>query len=142
VTYLWTPKRCKLTSRVKRINVNTQVHGLSGTNPVPNLLDDAIGADLVNLPGFHNLKSTVTIVLVVGRTRQCRADAGMDVGVVGKEAFLSSVEEVGSVVDSGLLTGGAAEDLGLPGVTNDFIRCCRSIAFMEQLTDGCRSESH
>lgn len=41
----------------------------------------------------------------------------MDVGVVCKEAFLSSMEEVGSVVDSGLLTGRATEDLGLPGVT-------------------------
>lgn len=41
----------------------------------------------------------------------------MDVGVVGEETFLRGVEEVGSVVDAGLLAGSTTEDLGLPGIT-------------------------
>lgn len=40
----------------------------------------------------------------------------MDVGVVGEEALLGGVEEVGAVVDAGLFAGGAAEDFGTPGV--------------------------
>jgi hypothetical protein len=41
----------------------------------------------------------------------------MDVGVVGEEAFLRRVEEIGAVVDAGLFAGRATEDLRLPGVT-------------------------
>jgi hypothetical protein len=41
----------------------------------------------------------------------------MDIGVVGKETFLSSVEEVCSVVDTSLLAGCTTENLGLPGIT-------------------------
>lgn len=41
----------------------------------------------------------------------------MDVGVVGEQAFLGGVEEVGAVVDAGLFAGRAAEDFGAPGVT-------------------------
>jgi len=124
-------KPSRLTSRVKRINVDTQVHGLGRANPVPDLLDDTISADLVNLSGFDNLKSTVAVVLVVRGTRQRRADAGVDVGVIGKEAFLGSMEEVSPVVDGGLLTGGATEDLGLPGVADVFVRSCRCMPTME-----------
>jgi hypothetical protein len=40
----------------------------------------------------------------------------VDVGVVCEQAFLRGVEEVGAVVDAGLFAGGAAEDLGAPGV--------------------------
>lgn len=48
----------------------------------------------------------------------------MDVGVVGEETFLRSVEEVGAVVNGGLLAGSATENLGLPGVTNRRISRC------------------
>jgi hypothetical protein len=45
----------------------------------------------------------------------------VDVGVVGEETFLCRVEEVGAVVDAGLLGGRTAEDLWLPGVAGQFI---------------------
>ena len=45
----------------------------------------------------------------------------MDVGIVGKEAFLCGVEEVGTVVDAGLLTGRATKDLGLPGIAESIV---------------------
>lgn len=38
----------------------------------------------------------------------------MDVGVVGEEALLRCVVEVGPVVDAGDFGGGAAEDFGTP----------------------------
>jgi hypothetical protein len=45
----------------------------------------------------------------------------VDVGVVGEEAFLCGVEEVGAVVDAGLLGGRTAEYLWLPGVAIYFV---------------------
>lgn len=42
----------------------------------------------------------------------------MDVRVVGEQAFLRSVEEVGSVIDTGLLAGSTAEDFGLPRIAS------------------------
>jgi hypothetical protein len=49
------------------------------------------------------------------------------------------VEEVGPVVDAGLLGGGATEDLGLPGVAENIVSSERGLVEKEGLTDGCRS---
>ena len=43
----------------------------------------------------------------------------MDVGVVGEEAFLVRVEEVGAVVDGRLLGWSPAEDFRPPGVSSE-----------------------
>lgn len=40
----------------------------------------------------------------------------MDVGIIGKEALLRSMEEVCAVVDACLFTGRATKDLRLPSV--------------------------
>lgn len=95
----------RLTSRIKRINVDAQVHGLCGTDAVFDPLDNTIGSNFVNLPGLNDLEATVAVVLVVRGSRQRRANAGVDVGVVGKKTFLRCVEEVGAVVNAGLLSG-------------------------------------
>jgi hypothetical protein len=50
----------------------------------------------------------------------------VDVRVVREETFLSSVEEVGSVVDAGLLGGRATEHLGLPGITRSVLGLVRT----------------
>lgn len=55
----------RLTSRIKGINIDTQVHRLRGPNSVFDLLDDTFCADRINLPGFNNLKATIAIILVV-----------------------------------------------------------------------------
>jgi hypothetical protein len=94
----------RLTGRVKGVNVDTQVHGLSGTNPISNFLYYPVRADFVNFSSLDNLEATVAIVLVVRGAGQRRADAGVYVGVIGEETFLRCVEEVGAVVDAGLLT--------------------------------------
>lgn len=106
-----------LTSRVKCVNVNAQVDRLVKANTVLDPLNDAISADRVNLTSLDNLEAAVAIVLVVGGSRQRRADAGVDVGVVGEETFLCGVEKVGAVVDGGLFAGSSAENLGLPRIT-------------------------
>lgn len=107
---------CVLTSWVKGVNVDAQVNRLFGANPVLDLLDDAIDTNLVNLSGFDNLETTVAIIFVVRGSRQRRADASMDIGVVGKKALLSSMEEVGTMVDACLLTRRPTKDLGLPSI--------------------------
>lgn len=105
-----------LTSRVKGVNVDAEVDGLLGTDPVLDLLDDAVSANLVDFTCLDDLETAVAVVFVVGRPGKSRTDSSMDVGVVAKKTFLSSVEEVGAVVDGGLVTGRATEYLRLPGV--------------------------
>lgn len=102
------------TSRVKGIDVEGQVDRVLGTNPVDDLLDDAIGTDGVDLPRLHNLKAAVAVVVVVTGTREGGADTSVDVGVVAEQTLLGSMVEVGAVVDRGDLGGRAAKDLGLP----------------------------
>ena len=105
-----------LTGRVKSINVNAEVDRLLGTNPLLDLLDNTISANLVDLTCLDDLEAAVAVVLVVRRSRQRSADSSMYVGIVGEKTFLGSMEEVSAVIDRSLLTGGATEDLGLPGV--------------------------
>ena len=111
-----TSQQIKLTSRIKSVNVDTQIHGLLRAYPVLDLLDNAIDANLVDFACLDNLKAAVAVIFVVGRARQRGPDAGVDVGVVGEQAFLCGVEEVGAVVYAGLFRGGAAEDFGTPCV--------------------------
>lgn len=73
----------------------------------------ANGVDFARLDDF---KAAVAVVVVVGRAGQSRTDAGVDVGVVGQQAFGVRVVEVRAVVDGCLLGGGAAEDFGFPRV--------------------------
>lgn len=102
--------------RVEGVDVDGQVDGPLGADAVADLLDDAVHADGVDLAGLDDLEAAVAVVLVVGQARQRRADAGVDVRVVGQQALLRRVVEVGAVVDRRLLAGRAAKDLGAPGV--------------------------
>ena len=54
-----------LTSGIQRIDVDTQIHGLLRAHPVPDLLDDALHSDIIDLPRLHNLKSTIPIIIIV-----------------------------------------------------------------------------
>lgn len=87
----------RLTSRVQSIDVNAQIHGVLGPDPLPytmsvnfngrgrerlertNLLDDPINANGVDLTGLNDLEATVAIIVVVRRPTQRCPDAGMDV---------------------------------------------------------------
>jgi hypothetical protein len=80
LAHLWEEK---FTGWIKGIDIDTQVYRLLGADPLPDLLDDTISTNLVNFPGLDDLEATVTVVLVVGGSRQRRTDAGVDVGVVG-----------------------------------------------------------
>jgi hypothetical protein len=109
-------RREALTSWVKSIDIEREVDGPSGPHAVSDLLDDAVQADGVNLAGLHDLEATVSVVLVVAGPAQGGADTGVDVGVVGEQAFLRSVVEVCTMVDASHLARGSTKDLGLPGV--------------------------
>lgn len=75
---------CIHTRWVQCVDVDRQVHGLLRPDPVPDLLDDAISANLVNLPRLHNLKAAVAVVLVIRGPGQGGSDTGVDVSVVGE----------------------------------------------------------
>ncbi len=68
-------------------------------------------ADGVDGARLDDLEAAVAVVLVVGGAGERGADAGVDVAVVGEEAFLAGVVEVRAVVDAGLLGGGAVVGL-------------------------------
>lgn len=109
-------KQRRLTSRIQRIDVDTQIHGLLRADPVSNLLDDALGADGVDDARLDDLEAAVAVVVVVAQAGEGGADADVDVGVVGEEALLVRVVEVRAVVDGRLLRGRAAEDFRPPCV--------------------------
>lgn len=99
---------------IEGVDVDGQVDGVLGANAVEDALDDAVGADLVNLARLDDLEATVPVVLVVAGPAERRADAGVDVGVVGQEALLRCVVKVGAVVNRSGLRRGTPKHLGLP----------------------------
>lgn len=103
-----------LTGWVKRVNIQTQVDWVLGANSVADLFDDAINTNGINLSRLHNLEPTVSVVLVIGRSTERRADASVDVGVILQQTLLRSMVEVGAVIDAGDLGWGAAKDLWFP----------------------------
>lgn len=104
------------TCRVQRIDINAQVYGLLA-HSLPDLLDDTRRTDGVDFSGLDNLKPAIAVIVVVAQSGEGGTDAGVDVAVVGEEAFGVSVIEVSAVVDCGLGGRGAAEDARTPGVT-------------------------
>lgn len=106
--------RPRLTSWIKSINVDGQIDWLLKTNTISDLLDDTIHADGINLSGLNNLKSTVSVVLIITGSAQGCANSRMDVCIVGKKSLLSSVIEVCTVVDTRDLAGRASKHLRLP----------------------------
>lgn len=73
-------------------------------------------ANRVNLPSFDNLKPTVAVVLIVARSRQCRANAGVDIAVIREQSLKRGMVEISAVVYTGLFAWSAAEDLWSPCV--------------------------
>lgn len=102
----------------------------------------ANGVDFARLDDF---KAAVAVIVVVGQAGQSRTDAGVDVGVVGQQAFGVRVVEVRAVVDGCLLGGGAAEDFGFPRVAvggvswGVLLGKRKGRAEWMGRTDGCRS---
>jgi hypothetical protein len=101
---------------IQSVDVDGEVDGVLGADAFLDLLDDALGADGVDLASFDAREADVAVVFVVTQPGECCADAGVNIAVVGEQAFLGSPVEVGAVVDGGLLGRRATEDLGLPGV--------------------------
>lgn len=108
--------------RVKRVNVDRQVHGSRGTDTVHNLLNDPRCANGVDLSGFDNLESAVAVVVVIAGSTEGGPDAGVDVGIVDQEALHGGVVEVCAVVDAGSLGWRAAKYLGFPCILLDLGR--------------------
>lgn len=76
---------------IKSIDIDRQVHGVCGADPVDYLLDDTIHADSVNFPSLDDLEADVAVIFVVAGAAKGRANSGMDVGVVLEKALLRCV---------------------------------------------------
>ena len=108
------------------------------TNAVVDLLNNSGGANGVNLPGLYNLKSDISVVVVVRQTTQRRADTRVNVGVVLQKALHRGMVEVRSMVDACDFAWSAAEDLGLPGVEVrvEVDHSDRAVGFVHAAKDG------
>lgn len=108
-----------MTRRVRNHLLRENVDGGTGTqrtDALVDLLNNALSANLVNLPGLDNVEAAVSVVLVIGKTGEGGTDTGVDVGVVAEKTLLGGVVEVSTVVDGRLLGRRTTEDLGAPGV--------------------------
>lgn len=76
--------RSRRERRVQGIDIEGQVDGVGRADALDDLLDDALGADLVDLAGLDDLEAAVPVVLVVAGPAERGADARVDVGVVGE----------------------------------------------------------
>ena len=108
--------RC-LTCRIQGVNINTQIHGLRGSDSIPDLPDDPVHADGVYLPGLDDLETAVAVILIVRWPGESGSDPGMYIRIVRQETFLARMIEIGTVIDTGLLGRCTPEDLGLPRIT-------------------------
>lgn len=141
-------KEEKLTSRVQSVNVQAEVDRVLRAHTLANLLDDALGSDGVNLARLYNLEAAVAVILVVRRTAERRADAGVDVGIVAEQAFHRCVVEVGAVIDAGDLGRRATKNLGTPcelrrrriGQWICFAPVNGGMSNAYMCRDGCRNE--
>lgn len=71
-----------LTSRIQSIDVQTQINWVLSAHTIPNLLDDTIRPDGIDLAGLDDLEPAISVVFVVTRSAQCSSDPRVDVGVV------------------------------------------------------------
>ena len=106
----------RLTSRIKSININREIHWPLQPDSISNLLDNSFHPNRIYLPRLHDFKSAISIVVIVTQPAQRRAYASVDVGIIGQQPLLMRVVEVRSMIDGCLLGRCAAENFGPPGV--------------------------
>lgn len=110
-------KICKLTGRIKSVNIDAEIDGFACSNSISDFLDNASGPNRVDLACLDDLESAVAVMVVVAETGQGGTNTCVDVGIVVQKTFSVRVEEIGAVVDGGLLAWGTTENLGPPGVS-------------------------
>lgn len=71
------------TSRVEGIDIDAEVHRLLSAHTVPNLLNNPLHPNRINLPGLHNLKPTIPIIIIITHPTQRRANPGMNIRIIG-----------------------------------------------------------
>lgn len=113
----WKNETQRLTGRIQSVNVDAEIDGFAGTDPISDFLDNASCSNRVDLTCLDDLESAVAVVVVITEAGQGGANTRMNIGVVGQQAFSMRVEEIGAVVDGGLLAWGATEDLGPPSIS-------------------------
>ena len=70
------------TSWIKGINIDGEIDRSFRPNSIPDLLDDPLHPNRVNLSRLHNLKSAISIIIIITQPTQRRAYASVDVGII------------------------------------------------------------
>ena len=91
-----------LTGRIKGVNVDAEIDGFAGTDPISDLLDNASRPDRVDLSRLDDLESTIAVIIVIAEAGKGGANASVNIGIIGQKAFFVRVEEIGAVIDGGL----------------------------------------
>jgi len=105
-----------LTSWIEGIDVNRQIDWFGSANTVFDLFNDAVHSNGVDFTGLHNLKATISIILIVAGPAQSCADTSVNVGIICKQAFLRCMVEVRPMVDASDLARGSSKDFWLPSI--------------------------
>ena len=91
-----------LTGRIKGVNVDAEIDGFAGTDPISDFLDNASRPDRVDLSRLDDLESAIAVIVVIAGAGQGGANAGVNIGIIGQKAFSVRVEEISAVIDGGL----------------------------------------
>ncbi len=110
-------KRAEHTSRVQGVDVDAKIHRLACADPVFDFLDDPLRPDRIDGAGLDDFEAAVAVVFVVAGTGKRGADAGVNVAVIGQQAFQVGMVKVGPVVDRRLRRGRTSEHFGPPSVS-------------------------
>ena len=106
----------ELTCRIQGINVDGKIHRLFCSHPIPDFLDNSLRTNHINFSCLHNLKSAITVMIIVAHPTQRRANARMDVAIVGQQSLLVCMVKICTMVDGSLFARCAAEDFWAPSI--------------------------
>lgn len=70
------------TGGIQGVNVDGEVDWFLSPDSISNLLYDATHANLINLPRFHDLKTAISVIVIIAQATQRGTDPSMDVRVV------------------------------------------------------------
>ena len=80
----WGEAGPELTCRIQGVNVDGKIYRLLCPYSIPDLLDNSLRTNHIDFSRLHNLKSAITIMIIIAQPTQRRANSRVDIGIVGQ----------------------------------------------------------
>ena len=106
----------KRTSWVKGVDVYRQIHRLLRPNSIPNLLNNTLHTNRINLPSLHNFKPTIPIIIIIAQPTKGSSNSSMDIRIISQQPLLMRMIEISPVIYRRLLCRCTAKNFRLPGI--------------------------